>query len=114
MPNESPLDIRDCGTHLVFKVHVLPKSSRNAVSGVFLDALKLKLTAPPVEGEANKECIQFLSKQLKVPKSSLSIVSGESRRTKHIRFDPPGADAKTEIQRLKTLLAAWTGSKKGP
>ncbi|MBW1778380.1 MAG: DUF167 domain-containing protein [Deltaproteobacteria bacterium] len=114
MQDESPLDIRDCGTHLVFKVHILPKSSRNAVSGTYLDALKIKLTAPPVEGEANRGCIRLLSKQLKVPKSSLSIVSGQTRRTKHIRLAPSGADAKTQIQRVKTLLAAWTGSKKGP
>ena len=46
---------------IIIKIHVLPKSSRNQISGVHRDALKLKITSPPVEGAANKMCIQYLA-----------------------------------------------------
>ncbi|PIU49917.1 MAG: hypothetical protein COS92_04110 [Desulfobacterales bacterium CG07_land_8_20_14_0_80_52_14] len=113
MPDEAPLDIRDCRTHLLFKVYVLPRSSKNAFAGRHLDALKVKLMAPPVEGEANRVCIDFLSRKLKIPKSSLAIVSGMNGRTKRIRFDPAGqTDAKTEICRIKDLLFAFVSPEK--
>lgn len=63
---------------------IQPRSSKNSVVGLYGDALKIKLTAPPVEGAANKMCIEFLAKQLGVPKSTLSIISGHSSRTKQI------------------------------
>jgi len=112
MPNEP--DIRDCGTHLIFKIHVLPRSSRNAFAGTHLDALKIKLTAPPVEGEANRMVLGFLSKALGVSKGTLAIDSGQSSRTKRIRVTPSGSDAKTEIGRVQKLLAARAVSKKAP
>ena len=80
------LNIRETNDSITFKVFVLPKSSRNMVSGLHDDALKIKLTAPPVDGAANKLCIKFLSKCLSVPKSSLEIVSGHTGRTKQIRL----------------------------
>jgi uncharacterized protein len=67
-----------------FKIFVQPKSSKNVISGIYRDALKLKLTAPPVDGAANKMCIKFLAKCLRVSKSSLEIISGKTSRTKHI------------------------------
>ena len=75
---------------LVLKVAVVPRASRNQVAGLKGDALKIKLTAPPVEGAANKACLQFLAKALGLPKSSLAIISGESSRTKRIfiRLNP--------------------------
>ena len=65
-------------------VFVQPRSSKNSIVGLHGDALKIRLTAPPVEGAANKMCIEFLAKQLGVSKSSLSIISGHSSRTKRI------------------------------
>lgn len=78
------LQIRESAEGIIFKIVVLPKSSQNRVSGLHGDALKIKITAPPVEGSANKMCVSFLSKLLKTPKSSLEIVSGPSARTKQI------------------------------
>jgi uncharacterized protein (TIGR00251 family) len=54
------------------------------IVGLHGDALKLKLTAPPVNNAANKMCIQYLSRQLKIAKSSLEIVSGHTSRLKQI------------------------------
>lgn len=69
---------------VIFKVYIQPKASKNSISGLHDDALKIRLTAPPVDGAANKMCIQFLSKQLGIPKSDIEIVSGQTSRTKHI------------------------------
>jgi uncharacterized protein (TIGR00251 family) len=69
---------------IVFKVFVQPRSSRNKIVGVYGDALKVNLTAPPVGGAANKMCIKFLAKQLAAPPRLLEIISGHNGRTKKI------------------------------
>ena len=89
---------------LVVKVAVVPRASRNQVAGLKEDALKIKLTAPPVEGAANKACLQFLSKTLGLPKSSLTIVSGESSRTKRILIRLNPKDTKSTKQVRDKLL----------
>lgn len=66
------------------KVVVQPRGANNDIVGLQGDALKIKLTAPPVEGAANKMCIQFLAKALKVPKSDVIILSGKRSRAKKI------------------------------
>ena len=71
---------------LTFKVFVQPRSSKNMITGIHDDALKIKLTAPPVDGAANKMCIKYLAKCLNVPKSSLKIISGLTSRSKVILF----------------------------
>ena len=67
-----------------FKVYVQPKASRNEIAGMYGDALKIRLTAPPVDGAANKMCLKYLAKCLSVPASRLDILSGHSSRTKHV------------------------------
>lgn len=69
---------------VIFKVFIQPRSSKNMITGVYGDALKIKLTAPPVNGAANKMCIKYLAKVLKIPQSKLEIISGHTSRTKHI------------------------------
>jgi hypothetical protein len=68
-----------------FAVKLRPRAKKNAITGEIGDALKVSVTAPPIEGRANEACIEFLANALKVPRSSVSIVSGETRRTKVIR-----------------------------
>lgn len=69
---------------LLIKIYVQPKASRNAIIGLHNDALKVRLTAAPVEGKANKAVIAFLAKCLNLPKSSLSIRSGLQNRNKQV------------------------------
>ena len=69
---------------LLLKLRVQPKASRNEVTGLHNDALKLRLTTPPVEGKANKAVIAFLAKLLHLPKSSIKIKSGLQNRNKEI------------------------------
>ena len=71
---------------IFFKVFVQPKSSKNMITGSYGNALKIKLTAPPVDGAANKMCIKFLAKCFKVPKTSLEIISGHTSRTKYVLY----------------------------
>lgn len=83
---------------LTFAVRALPRSSRNEVVGLQDDgALKVKLTAPPVEGAANKALIKFLSGRLGVSKSSITIVSGQTGRNKVVRVD---GITQADIERL--------------
>lgn len=70
---------------ITFAVKLHPRARKNAVTGEMGDALKLSLTAPPVEGKANAACIEFLATLLKVPRSSVTIASGLSSRRKVIR-----------------------------
>jgi hypothetical protein len=69
---------------VLFKVSVQPRGARNEIVGLQDDALKLKLTAPPVGGAANKMCIAFLAKALKVKKSDVDIVHGHRSRIKKV------------------------------
>ncbi|HVP55235.1 MAG TPA: DUF167 domain-containing protein [Candidatus Eisenbacteria bacterium] len=77
--------IHDTPAGATFQVKVHPRARKNAITGVVGDALKLALTAPPVEGRANEACIGFLAELLNVPRSSVTIAAGESSRQKLIR-----------------------------
>ena len=80
------LDIKNHRQGIVFKIHVQPRSSKNMISGLHDDALKIKIKAPPVEGAANKAIIQFLAKCLNAPKGSFQILSGQTGRIKRILY----------------------------
>ncbi|PLX79523.1 MAG: YggU family protein [Desulfuromonas sp.] len=72
---------------------VQPRASKNRVVGLQGDELKVRLTSPPVDGAANKLCIQFFSKLFKTPKSSLEIVAGETSRHKRLLVRGANLDA---------------------
>jgi uncharacterized protein len=67
---------------VTISLHVQPKASRTALAGEVGGSLKLRVAAPPVDGAANDEIVRFLSKLLRVPKSSIEIVSGVRSRKK--------------------------------
>jgi uncharacterized protein len=71
------------GVSLAVKVH--PRAKKNAITGELGDALKVSLTTPPIEGRANQACVEFLAKLLKVPRSSVTIASGQTSRNKVVR-----------------------------
>jgi uncharacterized protein (TIGR00251 family) len=77
--------IRDTPQGATFSVKVHPRAKKNAIVGEVGGALKVALTAPPVEGKANEACIRFLSEMLDVPRSSITIAAGETSRLKVIR-----------------------------
>lgn len=76
--------VRDTAHGAQFALKVQPRASRTAIAGLIGDAVKLAITAPPVDGKANQAVIEFLSDLFRVPKSSIVIVSGETGRNKLI------------------------------
>ena len=85
---------------IVFKVKVQPKASRNELAGLYQDALKIRLTAPPVEGKANKALIDFLADWLEVKRSQVKIVSGQLSKIKIIKVMGKESSLMEKIQKL--------------
>jgi len=83
---------------ITFAVKVHPRAKKNAITGEIGDALKVSVTAPPVDGRANEACIEFFAKLLKVSRSSVTIASGQSSRNKVIRVS--GVTAEQVRERL--------------
>ena len=79
------IPVHDVPNGASFAVKVHPRAKKNAITGELGDALKVSLTTPPVEGRANEACIEFFAKLLKVPRSSVTIASGQTSRNKVIR-----------------------------
>jgi uncharacterized protein (TIGR00251 family) len=93
------IPVRETAKDVTFSVKVHPRAKRTAITGTAGDALKISLTAPPVDGKANKAVIEFLSGIVEIPRSSVTIASGETNRLKVIRVI--GVDKATLEQRLK-------------
>jgi uncharacterized protein (TIGR00251 family) len=68
----------------ILNLHIQPGAKRSEVVGLHGTALKIRLAAPPVDGKANACLIDFLAKALALPKSSISLVSGQSSRSKRV------------------------------
>lgn len=69
-----------------FTVRVQPRSSRDEIVGEWQDALKIRLTAPPVDDRANESLRRLLAARLKVPVSAVKIAAGERSRTKRVEI----------------------------
>lgn len=72
---------------LAIRLYIQPKASRDQIIGLHGDELKVAITAPPVDGQANAHLIKFIAKQFKVAKSNVTIEKGELGR--HKQFDIP-------------------------
>ena len=82
------------GQDLILKVRIQPKAASDEFAEVLShevtgDQIKIRITAPPVDGKANKHLIRFLSLCFKVPKSSVTVLSGETSRNKKIKIQSP-------------------------
>jgi len=84
---------------VTFAVKLHPRAKKNAITGELGDALKLSLTAPPIEGRANQACIEFFANLLEVPRSSVTIASGQTSRRKVVRI--AGMSAEELRKRLR-------------
>ena len=76
-------DVAD-GCTLSVRVH--PGARKNGVTGVHAGAVKIALTAPPVDGKANEALIAFLAEALRLPRARIALVSGLTSRTKTVRI----------------------------
>ena len=84
--------VSESAAGVVIKVQVQTRASRDEVVGPYGDSLKVRITAAPVAGAANKHLIKFLAKQLKIPQSQLSLKSGGTSRAKSITIEGMSAD----------------------
>ena len=83
---------------LVLRLYIQPKTSRDAIIGLHGDEVKVAITAPPVDGQANAHLVKFLAKQFRVAKSQVLIEKGELGRHKQIKIVHP--------QQIPTEVAA--------
>ena len=84
---------------VIIKVQVQTRASRDEVVGPHGDLLKVRITAAPVAGAANKHLLKFLAKQLKIPQSNLSLKSGATSKNKSIFIQGiTGAEVRERFQ----------------
>jgi uncharacterized protein len=74
--------LTDTPAGAVLTLRIIPRAAKNAVQGVHGDALKIRLSAPPVDGAANAALIDFLSDTLSLPRARIQLLSGQTSRTK--------------------------------
>jgi uncharacterized protein len=87
---ETQIKINPCENGIRFSAVIQPRASKNEVSGIHNNCLKIRLTSPPVDGAANKVCVKFLAKWLGVSPSKVRIVSGLSSKNKIIEINDMG------------------------
>ena len=86
---------------ILVNIKIVPSSSKNDI--VFEDEfVKIKITAQPIEGKANKALIEFLSKHFKIPKSGIEIVKGETTKEKTLFFRT------SDIEKQKLIVSSLT------
>lgn len=80
------MDIQERGGTIVIAVRVTPRARRDAIEGEHEGALRVRLTAPPVDDRANDALRRLLAERLNVPISAVRIVAGEKSRTKRVEI----------------------------
>ncbi|ACH38512.1 protein of unknown function DUF167 [Citrifermentans bemidjiense Bem] len=86
---------------LLFTVHVQPRASRSEICGAKEGELRLRLTSPPVEDAANKQCVELIAKTLGVAKSKVSIKSGAKSRHKVVKVEGVDHDALLSLLKIQ-------------
>ena len=98
------IPVRESAKGVAFAIKVQPRARKNAITGVVGEALKLALTAPPVDGRANQAVIEFLAGFFEIPRASVTIASGETSRNKIVRI--AGLSRMAVEQRLSETLTS--------
>lgn len=86
----------------ILSLYVQPKAARNRFCGLHGEEVKLAITAPPVEGKANKAVAAFVAKFFKVPKSAVVVIAGQQSRHKRLLVE--GLDCQQVRDRLAAVL----------
>jgi uncharacterized protein (TIGR00251 family) len=82
---------------ILIKVYLHPKSSKNEIVGPYRDGIKVKVSAPPVEGKANEALIRFLAKEFGISPSCIEIIKGLHSREKTLRMSGPILDGRVDF-----------------
>ena len=91
------LDAREIAGGVRFQVRLQPRASKNEIVGLQGTALKVRVTAPPVEGMANESLIELISSALRISRRNVCIVSGSASRTKVVEVKGISLEA---VQRI--------------
>ena len=86
-PKKSPQRSKDASASATLSIRIQPRASKNELLRMASGELKIRLTAPPVEGAANEALVKFLAAELGVAKSQVEIVSGHTSREKIVRVN---------------------------
>lgn len=81
--------VTSCDDGLVLRLYIQPKASRDSIIGLHGDELKVTITAPPVDGQANAHLVKYLAKQFRVAKNQVLIEKGELGRHKQVKITHP-------------------------
>ena len=92
------------GDGLWLAVSVVPNAKRTGADGLHDGALRVRLAAPPVEGQANARLLAWLADELGCPKRALTLLRGETSRRKQVQVDLP--EAKVAAWLAKRILPA--------
>ncbi|MEW5736993.1 MAG: DUF167 domain-containing protein [Thermodesulfobacteriota bacterium] len=98
-----PLDIKENKIGISFPVRVTPRASATRAEGLSENALKLRLTAPPVENAANRAVLEFFAKTLGIAKSNLSISAGDKSRNKTVLVEVQDSERPGVRAKLRAL-----------
>jgi len=98
------------GRMAILRVHVVPNAKSDCVTGEHGGALKIKLRAPAVEGKANAALVRFLAEQMKLPRHSIVLQSGQRSRDKLLRIDGLSEE---EIHRRCRAVSLAGGAPRG-
>jgi hypothetical protein len=96
------LDLQETADGVTIKIKIQPRASKNEITGITEHALRLRLTAPPVDGEANIACSAFLGQIFGVAKSKVVVVSGQTSRSKVVKI--AGISHQQVLKRLAEVL----------
>lgn len=94
------IGLREEADGVSFEVRIQPRSSKAEINGVHDGALRVRLTAPPVDWAANRQCIELFSRKMKIPKRAIRIASGANARRKRLKI------LGLAIEEVKNLLGA--------
>lgn len=83
----------------ILRLHIQPKASKSEVKGLHGDRLKIRVAAPPVDGEANEELLRFLKRTISVSGLSLTLLRGQTSREKDVLVE--GADIGVVLAALR-------------
>lgn len=87
----------------LLQLYIQPGASRTEIAGIYDDALKIRIQAPPVDGKANKALIRYLSKTFGIPASRVTILKGETGRKKLVLLeDLPLTGVQSTLSRFLT------------
>ena len=89
--------IKEVSEGIIANIKISPNAKKNEIikNG---DEIKIKITAQPIDGKANKALIEFLSKEFKIPKTSITIIKGETSKEKTVLFRTSDADKLTKLK----------------